>query len=114
MLFVVALKKNQAVHAASSEADAVRSRAKFMKTLGGFFLIAIITGALSFEFIPKNMDKLVPFEAALFGSTFWMFMVGIFINLHHYFIDNVIWRGDNEALKIHLVQASRERAMKRA
>ena len=39
-----------------------------------------------------------------------MFAFTIFLNLHHYFIDNAIWRGDNELLRKHLVQASQRRA----
>jgi len=37
------------------------------------------------------------------------FAFSLFINLHHYFIDNVIWRGDNDYLKTYLVQASQKR-----
>ena len=31
-----------------------------------------------------------------------MFCLMIFINIHHYFIDNVLWRRDNQALRQYL------------
>ena len=35
------------------------------------------------------------YDTELFGATMFMFMFWIFINLHHYFLDNVIWRREN-------------------
>ena len=32
---------------------------------------------------------------AVFGSTLFIFIGWTFINIHHYFIDSVIWRGEN-------------------
>ena len=106
MLFVTTLKKNSALSKANKASDEVNKRASFVTSFWGFFAVAIVLGVLSFKYVPEFLDQKVPFESLIFGPTMWIFSIGIFINLHHYFIDNVIWRGDNEALKTHLVGAS--------
>ncbi|MES2854809.1 MAG: hypothetical protein V4692_03045, partial [Bdellovibrionota bacterium] len=106
MLFIVTLKKNKAKSESLEFGDGPTQRLSFLKSFAGFFAIAGVTGWLSFEYIPKTLDVSMPFDAMVFGPTLWFFAFNIFINLHHYFIDNVIWRGDNEILRTHLVQAS--------
>jgi len=106
MLFVVGMKKNQAESESAQVASGPRQRALFLRKFWGFLVLATILGALSFELIPRALDRLTPLNPEVFGPTYWMFACAIFLNLHHYFIDNVIWRGDNEFLRKHLVQAS--------
>lgn len=110
MLFVVGMKKNQAMSESSLAAGGPKQRALFMKKFWGFLVSATILGALAFEIVPRFLDKSIPLQSETFGPTYWMFAFTIFLNLHHYFIDNVIWRGDNELLRKHLVQASQRRA----
>lgn len=114
LLFVGTLKKNQASHMAGGAKEASAARMASLKTFAGFFVVTIITGILAFELLPKVLDQYVPANAKLFGPTLWLFAFNVFINVHHYFIDNVIWRGDNEALKVHIVQASRQNALNKA
>jgi hypothetical protein len=38
-------------------------------------------------------------DAALWGPTVGAFIFVVWINLHHYFIDNVIWRRDNDDVR---------------
>lgn len=108
MLFVVTLRKNQVASEALKLESAQRQRARFVWGFWGFIVLTVILGALSFEFIPNTLDRFAPFHAESLGKTFWLFSIAIFINIHHYFIDNVIWRGDNELLKKHLVLASQK------
>ena len=110
LLFVVALKRNQAEQATSQAVTGVAKRSLFMKKFCGFFALAAILGALAFEFIPRSLDSSVPIGLAMLTPTIWYFSFNIFLNLHHYFIDNVIWRGDNEVLKTCLVHLSQNRA----
>jgi hypothetical protein len=107
LLFVVALKKNQATaEAINSEMDDASRHTTFFWSFWGFLLWSLLLGGLSFSILPTVLQNLAPTQSQVLGSTFWFFAFGIFINIHHYFIDNVIWRGDNEQVKTHLVQAS--------
>jgi hypothetical protein len=108
MLFIVTLKKNKAKAESMEFGHAPTQRWAFVKSFWGFFAVAGVLGYLVFEYVPKYLDQSAPGNP-LVGPTLWFFAFNIFINLHHYFIDNVIWRGDNEILRKHLVQASQAR-----
>jgi hypothetical protein len=110
MLFVVGMKKNQAEFEGAKMASGPQRRALFLRKLWGFLILSAILGALSFHLIPLMLDRSTPLRPDIFGPTYWLFAFSVFLNLHHYFIDNVIWRGDNEHLRKHLVQASQARA----
>lgn len=106
MLFVTAFKKNQAREHAERFHDGEKQRLVFLRKFWGFLILSAILGGLAFEAIPRGLDRFFAIDTAILGPTIWLFAFNIFINLHHYFIDNVIWRGDNEDLKKYLVQAS--------
>lgn len=114
MLFVYTLKLNEAEDAADQKSNQELQRKIFLKKFLGFFAISAVLGVLAFEWIPKFLDNYSPIGAGLPTNAVWYFAFGIFINLHHYFIDNVIWRGDNELLKKYLVQASQKKALNAA
>ena len=63
--------------------------------LAGFVGVGIILGVAGFWGLPRLSDMVVTYDTELFGATMFMFMFWIFINLHHYFLDNVIWRREN-------------------
>jgi hypothetical protein len=107
ILFVSAFKKNQVNAEVQPLKDPVNQRWTYLKKYWGFWVSAFILGVFAFDTIPKSLDAHFPM-AALFGPTAWLFVFGIFINIHHYFIDNVIWRGDNPYLKQHLILASQK------
>lgn len=111
LLFVTAFKKNQANEAAAKATSGPEQRLVFLRKYWGFLILAGVLGALAFEIVPRTLDKFLAADPILFGPTLWLFSFNIFINLHHYFIDNVIWRGDNEFLKKYLVQASQNNHM---
>lgn len=111
MLFVTVLKKNQVIDENKRLSNEADKRSAFVVRYWGFLVLAAIIGAASFEWIPAMLDKLFPLDANVFGPTLWVFAFNIFINVHHYFIDNVIWRGDNDFLKNYLVKASQMKAL---
>lgn len=62
----------------------------------------IITGWLSFNLVPERMDLNLNTIGIM---NVWYFTAAshIFINIHHYFIDNVIWRFNNPDVKKYLL-----------
>lgn len=88
--------------AAAPESDGKPSRGFAMPRVVLFSLTGIALGFAGFWLIPAMGDTLVPYDKALFGGTALLFTGWIFINIHHYFIDNVIWRRDNPDAKAHL------------
>ncbi len=77
------------------------SRAAFV----GFVLMGILIGALIFNLVPRFFDRTLPYDRSIFGPTLFLFMFYIFINIHHYFIDNVIWRREGTEAKKFLFSA---------
>jgi hypothetical protein len=55
-------------------------------------------GFAIFELIPNSLDKL-NLGAPGSNPAFFFAAVGIFINTHHYFIDNVIWRFQDKEMR---------------
>jgi hypothetical protein len=63
----------------------------------------IITGWFSFDALPNAIDKSVG-SLALLGVPFFLAAVTLFINIHHYFIDNVIWRFSDPKIREQLLK----------
>ncbi len=61
---------------------------------GGAFVLA----ALAFYLIPKGLDGMALHSGEITPNLFLLSFI-LFINIHHYFIDNVIWRGDNPQVR---------------
>lgn len=101
LCFVWILKKNQTEDRMNS-LSGPEARKAWLKYFVGFVLLSLITGALFFEFIPRNLDKLQLLSVDLLGTTPFMAVFLLFINIHHYFIDNTIWRSSNETVKKYL------------
>lgn len=93
--FVVALKKNEAT-------DQHMNKSKVLNSVIGFLAIAIFSGAVLFEVFPRILDVGISYDHNLFGEGLFLFLFSVFINIHHYFIDNVIWRKDNEKVQKYL------------
>src|SRR5262249_26091780 len=58
----------------------------------GFVLVGLIVGFVGFWGAPIGLQHLVPYDTEIFGATLFLFIFWIFINVHHYFLDNVTWR----------------------
>ena len=67
-----------------------------------FVISGIALGYLGFRFLPILLTSVVPFDHAVLGSTLFLFAANIIINIHHYFIDNVMWRRENPDAKRYL------------
>lgn len=73
-----------------------------------FLMMGFILGALGFWLVPRGIDFWITGEwpswsggLALATACMW-----IFINVHHYLIDNVLWRQGNPKVKAYLFDAA--------
>jgi hypothetical protein len=60
-----------------------------------FIGVGVVLGFLGFMGIPRFIDSVLPYDKRVFGPSLFLFMFYIFINIHHYFLDNVMWRRGN-------------------
>ena len=90
--FVYALKNNEVTAKTHNPKNGKKAIIQYM-------LISIVAGVLLFEGIPRVLGAIVPYNHELFGDGLMLFIFSVFINIHHYFIDNVIWRKDNELVQ---------------
>jgi hypothetical protein len=66
------------------------------------------SGWMAFELVPGNLDKLFD-NLRTFGFSFFLIAANLFINIHHYFLDNVLWRvRDDETVRQALFSSSGE------
>ena len=70
--------------------------------LAVFGLAGGVLGFAGFWFLPSVFTLAIPHDRTLFGATVLMFVFWVFINVHHYFMDNVMWRRDNTDTKLYL------------
>lgn len=63
--------------------------------LAKFIATSVLVGFIGFWLLPILLDSLHLLDRATFGKTAFLFMFWIFINVHHYFLDSVIWRREN-------------------
>ncbi|WP_292640252.1 hypothetical protein [Mesorhizobium sp.] len=68
----------------------------------GFIIIGGILGILGFWLVPIALSVLVPYNKEVFGSSLFLFIAWIFINVHRYFLDNVMWRRGNPEVSKYL------------
>lgn len=104
LLFVYAFRKNK-VEDTIQDLPVVEARKQRVLGIWGFFAGSIILGALSFQLIPGFFDHLGLLDTSKFGPTPFVFFATIFINIHHYFIDNVMWKGNNPEIRQYLFKA---------
>jgi hypothetical protein len=62
----------------------------------------LLIGAALFWVLPALFDEKVAYESNMFGPTLFLFVFWVIVNVHHYFIDSVMWRRDNPETKLHL------------
>ena len=101
LAFVWSFKKNQVTDKISSLKNRER-RTAWVKGFLGYAVMALILGAMAFEYVPKFLDSQQLLQNPALGTSPFLAAFLIFINIHHYFIDNVIWRSDNEQVKKYL------------
>lgn len=64
--------------------------------------VAFIFGALSFEILPTYLDQTLSHNSLVSKHIFLISFI-FFINIHHYFIDSVIWKGGNMDVRNNLI-----------
>lgn len=62
----------------------------------------VVLGWLAFEFVPDTMDSRLGTVDA-WGMYFFFTSAMLFINIHHYFIDNVVWRFKDPQVRAYLL-----------
>ncbi|TGQ79013.1 hypothetical protein EN850_19065 [Mesorhizobium sp. M8A.F.Ca.ET.207.01.1.1] len=67
-----------------------------------FISAGLLLGGLGFWLIPTALTALIPYDQEVLGSSLFFFIVLIFINVHHYFLDNVMWRRGNPEVSKYL------------
>ena len=77
---------------------------------GVFIIAGMLLGFVGFWGLPSLLDATVPYDRSLFGSTLFLYMFWIFINVHHYFLDNVMWRRENPETRKYLFSRPAERS----
>jgi hypothetical protein len=102
LAFVHCLKRNQSKELVS--AGAVSGETNKQNTYWGFAAWSLLLGAAAFEFVPKFLDSQGWISGV--GTAPFLASFLLFINIHHYFIDNVIWRADVPSVKKYLLTAN--------
>ncbi|WP_292855851.1 hypothetical protein [Mesorhizobium sp.] len=67
-----------------------------------FVSAGLLLGGVGFWLIPTVLTALIPYDEQALGSSLFFFIVLIFINVHHYFLDNVMWRRGNPEVSKYL------------
>jgi len=70
--------------------------------LARFVVTGTVLGFAGFWLVPILFDVFPGYDQAVFGPTVALFIAWTFINIHHYFIDNVTWRRENPETRRHL------------
>jgi hypothetical protein len=83
-------------------ANAARPGRQMTMRLAAFAVIGLILGFVGFWFAPSLLNKVVAYDREVFGVAMFLFVFWIFINVHHYFLDSVMWRRENPDTKKYL------------
>lgn len=70
-----------------------------------FYMLGAGLGAAGFWAAPLLLTDMVAYDTALLGASAFMFVFWTFINVHHYLMDNVMWRKGNPDVAKHLFGA---------
>lgn len=79
----------------SSSAPELERKKKFFINSFVFLITIIGLGALMFEILPKALDKEFGSAVRPLGTVAYLVSFILFINIHHYFIDNVLWKKES-------------------
>jgi hypothetical protein len=96
------LKAETGADAAEAAAMSPRERpwrGRLARRLAGFAAVAAVLGFLGFWGLPVVAGAFLPYDQAALGATVFLFAFWVFINVHHYFLDSVMWRSRNPDVK---------------
>jgi hypothetical protein len=69
---------------------------------GIFCVTGMALGYICFWLLPEWLNANVSYSKELFGTSLFLYLFWIFINIHHYFLDTVMWRKGNPDVQTHL------------
>ena len=84
----------------------VESRRPGRTTLGMWLLFPAFLAVSWLTFVVPGYTDGYFHNTATFGGAYFVVASAAFFNIHHYFIDNVVWRRDNPDTKRYLFEAS--------
>lgn len=99
LLCVWRYRLNKAAIESQASADAPTPRALRGGRLCAFVLAGTALGWLGFVGLPDLLQQTIAPDPAVFGPSVFAFLFFVWINVHHYLIDNVIWRRDDETVR---------------
>jgi hypothetical protein len=67
-----------------------------------FVMTGTVLGFLGFWMLPTIADAVVPYDRQAIAGALFLFVFWIFINVHHYLLDNVMWRRENPDTRAYL------------
>ncbi len=79
--------------------------ALFLRRIFIFIASGVLLGILGFWLVPVWLQSIFTYNQQVFGGALFLFMAWIFINVHHYFMDSVIWRKENADVGRYLFQS---------
>jgi len=71
-----------------------------------FAAVGFGLGYLGFWQFPEWLDSNVPYNKEIFGTSAFFYISWIFINVHHYFIDSIMWRKGNMDVMKYLFESA--------
>ena len=96
--FAAMFRKNK-VNAQLTGITGVPYRAKFVFSFWGYIVLSVVIGGLVFYAIPFGIDQVRTAGILPTPPMLVMAFFTVFLNIHHYFIDSVIWRKNSETTK---------------
>ncbi|WP_211827357.1 hypothetical protein [Kistimonas asteriae] len=84
------------------ERHTAEARKRYWVEQARWWGLALLFGALFFEWLPSVLDESISYDSQSTGTRLFYVLFTLFINVHHYFIDSVIWKGDNQEVREHL------------
>ncbi len=84
------------------EAPLAKIGPRYRLRVASFMLFGFLLGASGFFLFPFLMDQVIAYDKELFGASLFVVVFWVFINIHHYFLDNVMWRRGNPEVATNL------------
>jgi hypothetical protein len=87
------------------EVNRIRAQSSRVRPALRFALFAVSgigLGYLGFWALPLWLDANVSYSKEVFGTSLFLYAFWIFINIHHYALDSVMWRKGNPDVQRHL------------
>lgn len=87
--------KDDPMQPATLPAAAALRWSRSMQRFLGFMVRAVVIGGVAFWGVPLLLETYAASDHFLRGEYVFFFVIIVFINIHHYFIDNAMWRKEN-------------------